>query len=271
MALCSQATGSSYTFPNATSCVCSENCLSCEYLQNTAASACLVCGNNSYLYKGICAASCPSNVIAQGSSTSNRTCVAPTSCPVETFEEYPATSFKGWVCTAVSICNSQSQFEEVSPTITTDRYCASLTICRSTQYQSGTPTSTSDRQCSNATVCLSSEYETQPLTATTDRVCRSFCSTPNNVDLVFVVDSSASLGNQYWNAVQQFAISIIDMVPIMSLETRFGTFLIVLSLRSGIFIEILFMKFIFLIHQGCLRFCWRLCCNSIHIESVSNA
>jgi len=45
------------------------------------------------------------------------------------------------------------QFQQASPTATSNRVCAPVTACSGDEYQIGAPTETSDRVCKRLTIC----------------------------------------------------------------------------------------------------------------------
>ncbi len=159
-------------------------------------------------------------VVGLGRGISARTCVASGLCPSLSYEEFPASSLNGRICTPVRACSGPGMFELITPTATTDRYCGSVMPCALGQYRSANATATSAQQCTNASICLTSEYEALALTPTSNRVCKPFCSQPHNIDLVLVLEASAIVGAQNYANVLQFASDIIGLVPITSGETR---------------------------------------------------
>eukprot|EP00039_Didymoeca_costata_P013930 m.218320 g.218320 ORF g.218320 m.218320 type:complete len:2262 (-) comp15903_c0_seq3:2204-8989(-) len=64
------------------------------------------------------------------------------------------------------------QYSAADPTPTTDRTCRTTGTCNSeTQYESIAATATSDRECSNIQTCVAGRFESAAPTLSTDRVC----------------------------------------------------------------------------------------------------
>lgn len=81
-----------------------------------------------------------SEVVDQGTSSTDRTCAA---CPSQTY----STGENADSCSAWKVCLS-SQYESTTPSSTRNRGCTNLTNCgNDNQYESKAPTTTSNREC----------------------------------------------------------------------------------------------------------------------------
>jgi hypothetical protein len=76
------------------------------------------------------------------------------------------------VCSALTVCDVHTQYENAAPTATTDRQCSTVApACGPTEYEHAAPTATSDRVCAMLAVCSANQLEMVPATATSDREC----------------------------------------------------------------------------------------------------
>eukprot|EP01052_Picozoa_sp_SAG31_P001287 SAG31_NODE_43_length_31224_cov_10.112578_14_plen_4863_part_00 len=115
--------------------------------------------------------------------TSDRQCEAYTLCGMR-MELVPATSTSDRSCACVrgdyldslSTCRpirncSSSQFEAMSPTLTSDRECEEIAVCTETEYEAAAPSQSSNRICIQISTCAAEARELVPPTNVSDREC----------------------------------------------------------------------------------------------------
>jgi len=115
--------------------------------------------------------------VTEPTITSDRTCEdCNRICASNEFEEAPCTPTTNRVCTRIAQpCNALTEFEAQSPNATRNRICAPVSLCDASQFEDETPTPSSDRECLNTTVCDGiSQFESSTPTLTSDRVCTNF-------------------------------------------------------------------------------------------------
>ena len=99
-------------------------------------------------------------------------------------------------CAAVrDACDLEAngEFEAAASTLTSDRVCAPLTVCKENEFQGVQPTLTSDRACSPLTVCQAVvEYELLKPTPATDRACDVVVNCTADVQYQFMPPTPAS-------------------------------------------------------------------------------
>jgi hypothetical protein len=147
-------------------------------------------------------------------------------------------------CTLLDAC-APFEFESIPATTTTARICKNHTSCACEFFASKAPTSTTDRECTRATICADDQYVKESLEAITDRQCadiyqcdvdfeyetkeptsgefgcpeteppptlRPCTGDPLVFDLLFVLDSSSSLGLDNWNIILNFTTILVQQL-----------------------------------------------------------
>ena len=155
-----------------------------------------------------------------GGSNANAPCVA---CPDGTFQQNASddscqpwhecgdaeyqivapTKVSNRACTALrAACEQGDEYESASPTPTSDRECAPITICGTDDtYEVQAPSNTSDRVCAPWTVCDGLvEHQIVLPTATSDRVCLNH--TACVLGQTYEVSAPTAVSNRACNAVQ---------------------------------------------------------------------
>ena len=89
--------------------------------------------------------------------------------PIE--EDEGSTEDPDGVCTRLTVCHADTEYEAVAATFTSDRECAPLTVCSTDEFISRLKTETADRQCTPILSCNGDEYESTAPTETSDRSC----------------------------------------------------------------------------------------------------
>eukprot|EP00038_Savillea_parva_P000765 m.98518 g.98518 ORF g.98518 m.98518 type:complete len:428 (-) comp10263_c0_seq1:246-1529(-) len=105
--------------------------------------------------------------------TSDRACVA--MCPVGQFADMAAVvqDTSQGVCTNVTVCTPDVEYQVAPATTTSDTTCANVTAaCSNDSYQTAQPTTTSNRQCTPYTNCTAfGMWSEVPPTPTSDVAC----------------------------------------------------------------------------------------------------
>ena len=151
-------------------------------------------------------------MVAEATATSNRVCASWSTCTSQQHQVSAGNATHDTECRDWTQCQSpeyqndvaEGTYETAAPTATSDRVCASCTVCTESQFASSvchpgndtvcTPVSpscsslneytllvetlTSDRVCQNATLCSATEYESVPKTNATDRNCTKLTTCP---------------------------------------------------------------------------------------------
>ena len=66
----------------------------------------------------------------------------------------------------------RARFQAEKPTATSDRVCASATLCTVNQFELQPKTATTNRLCKTLTTCVPGEFIDRPNAVDRDRVCR---------------------------------------------------------------------------------------------------
>jgi hypothetical protein len=95
------------------------------------------CSANQYGFHPICT-DCPTGSTTPSGALFERDC---SFCPEGQY-------YDDGTCTALTTCDTSTQYESAAPTATSDRVCTALTTCdTSTHYESVAPTAFRDRVC----------------------------------------------------------------------------------------------------------------------------
>lgn len=135
-------------------------------------------------------------------NTTDAVCVANNVCggreaqPLQYVSEVSLTNGGNSKCVAVRAnCDVEAdgEFEAVAPTLTSDRVCAPLTLCKENEFQRVQPTLSSDRSCELLKVCHAGlDYELLKPTPITDRVCSAVVNCTADVQYQFMPPTLAS-------------------------------------------------------------------------------
>lgn len=103
--------------------------------------------------------------------TDSDNCQAHTVCNNNQYRSNELTPTTDAICTALTVCDSDAQFESLASNATRDRQCQSLTNCSTTQFINVNKTATSDRECKALTNCDAGQYVLISAQPTQDRTC----------------------------------------------------------------------------------------------------
>ena len=181
-------------------------CPSGAYASARGATSCATCAESEYSTAqrdgcAACALSCPPGHVNAACGTRARTDTGAlvssagtcTACPAGRFSLYG----RGRTCAAAATCAAASgQWEQIAPTASSDRVCASHRVCSAPEYESAPPSAGADRQCKVRTRCPAGQYVRTPGTQATDNACAA-CPAgrhqPNAATLTTACDACPAL------------------------------------------------------------------------------